>query len=253
MFLTPVLERLIFRNKATYKQITCANGTFFSFPIVPSQTVIVIGVEWTPFIAPIQTPLASVTVADWLSENEYQLRVDDSTSKNLLHYRNNVKIDTIDETLPVVPSDTLDKLIKRCIIQPGDKVLTPVYWIYNNAEVRIVVTRTRGLNSNFSVSVLTSGSKEKNTPEGVKNLQIISRQENGLNVNYVPPIYPKNSVVAPAVGIPGQTEGYYSAYETGCEMQRPDLFGDISAIPAMSPFFTLHYVVLKENVIGTIE
>lgn len=253
MFLTPALERLILKNKATYKQITCANGTFFSFPIVPSQTVIVIGVEWSPFIAPIQTPLSAITIADWLAENEYQLRVDDNTSKNLLHYRNNVKIDTIDETSPLSPTDTVDTLLKRCIVQPGDKVLTPVYWIYNNAEVRIVVTRTRGINSTFTNSVLASGSKEKQTPEGVKNLQIISRQENGLNVNYIPPIYPKNSLIPPAIGIPGQTEGYFSAYDVGCEMQRPDLFGDISAIPAMSPFFTLHYVVLKENVIGTIE
>ena len=250
MFLTPQLERIIIKNKAFYKQITCANGSFYSFPIQKNQTVIVIGIEWTPFIAPEQD-IAALLLQDWLADNEYQLRVEDGGSKNFLHYRNHLNFTKIDNTA-VLASGTVADFFKSFVATPGDKILTPLFWVFTNEEVRIAVTRTRGTNSAYQFGILTPNSLEPTPPNGLKGVPVLLRQDNGSNINYVPPLFPQNSPVPPTIGVPGATQGFFAATDAATALIDPTLV-DVRYRNIMLPFFTLHYVVIKENLIGLIQ
>jgi hypothetical protein len=250
MFVTPIIESKLYQNKAIYKTLTCAYGGFFSLPIPPDQTVVVLGIEWTPFIAP-QQAVAAELLQDWLYLNEYQLRIEDGQTKHFLHYRNELNFTKIDNIV-VFPTDTLDSALKSFIVTPGAKVITPLFLTFTNEEIRLAVTRTVAPNSTFTMSVLNSTSNEENPPNGLKSVSNLALMENGLSVNYTPPVFPLNTVTPP-VGLPGtNTLGFYSAADAAAAMPDPTII-DLQYRYFMLPMFTVHYVILKENLLGTIQ
>lgn len=252
MFVTPKIEEKLIANKAIYKMMSCAYGSFFSLPIPPDQTVVILGIEWTPFIAPLQATNAT-NFDDWLSLNEYQLRIEDGQTKHFLHYRNELNFVTMDNA-PFLGAATLDSVLNKFVTAlPGPKVITPLYLIFTNEEVRFVVTRSFAQNSTFTMSVLNSTSKEQPAPNGVRSFLNLALMENGANVNYTPPLFPLNTPVPPVAGLPGtNTQGFFAADDAFSVMPDPTVI-DLRFRSFMLPLFTVHYVILKENLLGTIQ
>ncbi len=247
-FITPHLERLIFENKAEYKTFNCALGQYFSLQLPSKQTVIVVGIEWNPFICPMD---ANDTWRNYLKNNEYQLRITDYNKQFFLNYRNNLLVTPFQNPAAVITdSSKVTDIKKFCSILPGDKVLTPCYFVLDGEQIVFVVSRNLISDATLGVGAgLLATSQEPNPPAGIKTFpQTILSAGAAPTLDYIPPTM-LNAPAAPmATG--SYTQEYYNGYSANSML-------DTNQVDAVNyyfqlPLFTAHYVLLKENLTGHI-
>jgi hypothetical protein len=178
------------------------------------------------------------------------LKIEDNKTKFFLQFSNFLSYLNFNLSL-LNPSTPLEDFLLSSIFIPSPKIIIPTFFVLQD-EARFVVTRN---NINDIVTTLVGGlastSNEQIIPQGVKNMSQVTTLASP-NVNYCPPIYPKNALI-PAIGPPftNFTEEYYQGVNgTTSNFVSIDNCGKIKHVS--QPLFTAHYVLIKNNLIQEI-
>lgn len=243
------LQKLVLKGKAESRTLSCYGANFYALEIPSKQTIVVTQIDWFPFV---NIPDVSNTIRDLMRFNQYQLKLADDKSSNFLHFVNDFNLTSLDNSGSTTVNDTFASAEKYLILTGGAMRSIPCYLVYQQ-ELRIALTKLDPtIDPNTVTTTLAPSSKEQKAPQGIKDLNQTVKISSTV-VNYVPPVYPNNSPVDKDLG-GNNNDGYYVGVSgVGSEFIYPP-----QALPPYlrgitSPLFTLHYYIIKENLIGLID
>lgn len=255
-----ILQKLVLQGKAEQKTLSCFGAQFYALEIPTSQTIVITQIDWHPFINfPYNngaTPLKSL-----LNYTQYQLKISDDKNSTFIHFDNGACLKGA--ALPISAVNGLDmkenveKWTDNLIFSKAPMIIVPCFFPIQN-ELRLVINPcpTYLLIEDRSSLIITS--KEPGNPDGVKNLvQSVRIYDNTTQrCNYVPGVFPNNSPVPPAL-IGNSSDGYYWGTEDDNVSPASTMYGVNEYPEALKnftqPLFTIHYTLIKENLIGKID
>jgi len=255
-----ILEKLVLQGKAEQKTLSCYGAQFYALEIPSNQTIVITQIDWHPFI---NFPYNSGRTAlrALLNYTQYQLKISDDKNSNFIHFDNGTSLKG--GFLPISGNDAYDmdtdveKWATDAIFAMAPMIIVPCFFPIQN-ELRLVINPCPTYYLVADTTSLTATSKEPGNPNGVKNMpQPVRIYDNSTQCcNYVPGIFPNNSPVpTPFVG--NQSDGYYWATEDD-NVSPASRILSVSNYPEQwrnftQPLFTVHYTLIKENLIGIID
>lgn len=250
------LEKLILRGKAESKTLSCFGAQFFALEIPSGQTIVITQIDWTPFIN-FPYVQGAATLASLQLYTQYQLRISDDKNSNFIHFDNGA---ALKGTLINGNYDTkndLERWQDHYLFTKAQMIIVPCYFPIQN-ELRMVINPCPTYYLIEDRASLSLQSKEEGNPNGVKNLvQSVRIYDNTTQrCNYIPGVFPNNSPV-PYPFPQNTSDGYYWGIEDDNISPASTMYG-VSEYPDnlknfTQPLFTIHYTLIKENLLGIID
>jgi len=251
-----ILEKLVLQGKAEQKTLSCFGAQFYALEIPTGQTIVITQIDWHPFI---NFPYneGQTTLKALLNYTQYQLKISDDKNSNFIHFDNGqcLKGNVVSGNLNT--DDNVEKWQDHFLFCKAPMIIVPCFFPIQN-ELRLVINPCPTYYLIADTAALTPTSKEPGNPNGVKNMpQPVRIYDNTTQCcNYVPGVFPNNSPVpTPFVG--NQSDGYYWATEDDNVSPASRILSvsnyPESLINFTQPLFTVHYTLIKENLIGIIN
>ena len=244
------LDRLVLEGKAENKTMTCYGAQYFALDIPFQQTIVITQIEWTPFINFPYNPDRSLSLQEVQNYTQYQLKISDDKGANFIHFNNSSCVFN-----NINPSDNYDmnvevgKWVDNMIFQNGAMVVIPCFFPIQQ-QLRMTVQRTYPNYIQVEESALIGISKEPNIPDGIKDLtQSVYLHDFATNsLNYQPGIVSP----VPDFFVGNKYNGYYWGSTNSDELQPVDMYPN-NLRCFTQPLFTIHYTLIKENLIQEID
>lgn len=247
-----ILARLCLAGKAVSKIWSCYGAQFYALEIPLKQTIVVTGITWQPFINPFTDNMANFSLGEYLAMNQYQMKFADYKTTHYKHFINSVDMCVLDGTTKYAVADTMDTLLTNIAFLPKKPLYIPLFMVFQD-ELRIVLTRIFSSTLTGVAGFMSTTTKEPLSPAGVRDIEMTMRIGSSTGrVNYVPGVFPTNSLVDINGGIGNNAEGFYGGTIAAAANET---FTPVNLLPqelknTTQPLFTIHYVLLKENLTG---
>jgi len=244
------LEKLVLQGKAENKTMSCFGAQYFALDIPFQQTIVITQIEWCPFINFPYNPDRPLSLLEVQNYTQYQLKIADDKSSAFIHFNNSSCIfNNINPSDNYDMNEGIDKWITNMVFQNGAMVVIPCFFPIQQ-QLRMTIQRTYPNYIQVEESALINTSKEPLIPDGIKDLtQSVYLHDFATNsLNYQPGI----ESPIPDFFVGNKYNGYYWGSTADDELQPVDDYPN-PLKTFTQPLFTIHYTLIKENLIGLID
>lgn len=166
-----MLENLILRGDASARIHTHALSGFGAIPIQKGCITIIEKIMWFPFIDFPWTPFNTYSWNAWLTQNEYQLKIDTAKTQNNITFKNTFKMTN---TNNFDMNSAVDATFPYMCILPEAPVMIDTFFVASD-YCKITITRSAFSSGNNTMGTVSPKTAEQNVPNGIANMQEAKR------------------------------------------------------------------------------